>query len=371
MADDLFHVSISTGKWEAMVSNTLKKIVVVSVFTGLFTVAAFGQRCGKERWSVKTGTDSGAGGVDLANPQPATISQLISLPAPRPLPADTRFSPTENTVFAVNAILTDYKIETGATGDSDYHLVLMDDQGNTMVAEIPSPSCVDPSSRFVTQIAHARTEFDAQFSVTSSFQTANVPVQVTGVGFFDFFHNQHGAAPNVIELHPVLDIQFNPSPAASDFVVSISASAMHLDANGSSSLGISARTASGGSAPSVQFTVTGLPSGVSSQMSVGANGKMNLVLSAASNIPNGTFPITITGSANGRSHSQTVALNLASAPETLAGQQWEYRLISSTSEQDVLDQANRLGAQGWEMVRVVRVSGSPGWRAFFKRTIKD
>ena len=274
-------------------SNTLKKIVVVSVFTGLFTVAAFGQRCGKERWSVKTGTDSGAGGVDLANPQPATISQLISLPAPRPLPADTRFSPTENTVFAVNAILTDYKIETGATGDSDYHLVLMDDQGNTMVAEIPSPSCVDPSSRFVTQIANARTEFDAQFSVTSSFQTANVPVQVTGVGFFDFFHNQHGAAPNVIELHPVLDIQFNPSPAASDFVVSISPSAMHLDANGSSSLGISARTASGGSAPSVKFTVTGLPSGVSSQMSPGTNGKVNLVLSTASNIPNGTFPINL------------------------------------------------------------------------------
>jgi hypothetical protein len=146
---------------------------------------------------------------------------------------------------------------------------------------------------------------------------------------------------------------------------------MHLDANGSSSLGISAATASGSSATSVKFTVTGLPSGVSSQMSPGANGKMNLVLSAASNIPNGTFPITITGSANGRSHSQTVALNLSNAPETVAGEQWEYMFNSPTSEQDVVAQANKLGAQGWEMVSVVRVSGSPGWRAFFKRTIKD
>lgn len=168
--------------------RTWKKIVAISAFTGLFSVATFGQRCGKERWSVKTGTDSGAGQVNLANPQPANISDLIALAAPSPLPTDSRFSPTENTVFVVNATLTDYKLESGSTGDSDYHLVLMDDQGNTLVAEIPSPSCVDPSSPFVAQITNARSEFDAQFSATSSFQTANISVQVTGVGFFDFFH---------------------------------------------------------------------------------------------------------------------------------------------------------------------------------------
>jgi hypothetical protein len=353
------------------VQRTLKRILVIFVFTGLFTVSTFGQRCGKERWSVKTGTDSGAGQVNLANPQPANISDLVGLAAPSPLPTDTRFSPTENTIFVVNATLTDYKIESGATGDSDYHLVLMDDQGNTMVAEIPSPSCVDPSSPFVGQITNARSEFDAQFSVTPSFQTANVPVQVTGVGFFDFFHNQHGAAPNVIELHPVLDIQFNPSPATGDFVVSTAATAMHLHANSSSSVGITALPAKGGNAPSVKFAVTGLPSGVTSQIKPGATGKVNLVLSAASNVPNGTFPITVTGSANGRSRSQTVALNLSNAPETGGVQQWEYKVITSANEQDVIDQANKLGAQDWEMVSVVRVSGSPGWRAFFKRAMKD
>jgi hypothetical protein len=353
------------------VQRTLKKTLVISVFICLFTVATFGQRCGIERWSVKTGTDSGAGLVNLANPQPANIVDLIALAAPSPLPTDTRFSPTENTVFVVNATLTDYKIESGATGDSDYHLVLMDDQGNTMVAEIPSPSCVGPSSPFVGQITNARAEFDAQFSASSSFQTANVPVQVTGVGFFDFFHNQHGAAPNVIELHPVLDIQFNPSPAASDFVISTAATAMHLHANSSSSLGITAVPAKEGNTPSVKFVVTGLPSGVTSQINRGATGKMNLVLSAAANIPNGTFPITVTGSANGRSRSQIVALNLSNAPETGEVLQWEYKVITSANEQDVINQANKLGAQDWEMVSVVRVSGSPGWRAFFKRATKD
>lgn len=351
--------------------RTWRKIVAISAFTGLFSVATFGQRCGKERWSVKTGTDSGAGQVNLANPQPANISDLIALAAPSPLPTDTRFSPTENTVFVVNATLTDYKLESGSTGDSDYHLVLMDDQGNTMVAEIPSPSCVDPSSPFVAQITNARSEFDAQFSATSSFQTANISVQVTGVGFFDFFHNQHGAAPNVIELHPILDIQFNPSPATGDFVVSTAAPAMHLHANSSSSLGIAASPAKGGNAPSANFSVTGLPSGVTSQINPGASGKANLVLSAGSNVSNGTFPITVTGFANGRSRSQTVALNLSNAPEPGAVQQWEYKVITSASEQDVIDQANKLGSQNWEMVSVVRVTGSPGWRAFFKRAMKD
>ena len=36
----------------------------------------------------------------------------------------------------------------------------------------------------------------------------NVPVQVTGVLFFDFLHGQTGVAPNGIELHPILQITF-------------------------------------------------------------------------------------------------------------------------------------------------------------------
>src|SRR5439155_24932493 len=43
------------------------------------------------------------------------------------------------------------------------------------------------------------------------FLTANIPVRVVGVGLFDFFHHQRGAAPNVVELHPVLDITFQPT----------------------------------------------------------------------------------------------------------------------------------------------------------------
>ena len=53
-------------------------------------------RCGVERWSVKTGTDSDATQVRLTvGPTPTTISDLISLTPPHPIPKARRVSPTE------------------------------------------------------------------------------------------------------------------------------------------------------------------------------------------------------------------------------------------------------------------------------------
>ena len=80
-----------------------------------------------------------------------------------------------------------------------------------MIVEIPDPLCVGSSSPLLSGIQNARSQFDARYNVTTSFQTTNVPVTVTGVGFFDFLHGQTGVAPNGIELHAVLDIQFNGS----------------------------------------------------------------------------------------------------------------------------------------------------------------
>ncbi len=163
--------------------------------------------CGLERWSVKTGTDADAGLINLQSTTQTTIASLTSLPAPTTLPANNRIQPTETTVFQLHATLTEYKLES----DSDYHLILSDGAGNTMIAEMASPVCVGSSSVLLSGIQNARSEFDARYTTTSSFQTANVPVTVTGVGFFDFLHGQTGVAPNGIELHAVLDIQFDTS----------------------------------------------------------------------------------------------------------------------------------------------------------------
>jgi hypothetical protein len=348
------------------------KVLSVLALVSVDIPAAFGQRCGKERSSVKTGTDRDASKVDLCNPKATSISDLITLEPPNPLPTNSRFAPTEDIVFVVDATLTDFKLESGSTGDSDYHLVLQDDQGNTMIAEIPSPSCFGATSPFAGQIASVRAKFDGQFTASSSFKTANVPVRVTGVGIFDFFHNQHGAAPNMIEQHPVLDIAFNPGPAAGDFGLSVSPTAIHLHGGSSASVSVSAAPVGGsGPSPNVSYGVSGLPAGVTSRITPGSNGKANLALTATSAAPSGTFPVIVTGSADRRSHSQTIAVNLPGPPETSEEPQWEYRMITATSEQDVVDQSNQLGEQNWEPVSVVRVTGSPAWRAFFKRAKKD
>jgi len=167
--------------------------------------------CGVERWAVKTGTDSTAGGVNFT-PQDTTIAALRARVAPSPIPASTRVAPTETTTFKLtNVTLLEYKLES----DSDIHLVLREGAatdcaagGTCMIAEIPDSSCVGPGSAFAAGAAVARATFASSYTATGTFQSANVPVTLIGVGMFDFLHGQSGVAPNGIELHSVLGICF-------------------------------------------------------------------------------------------------------------------------------------------------------------------
>ena len=182
--------------------NVLGAVAVLAVLC----IDGFGQ-CGVERWPVKTGTDADSRLVNLNSVTSTTIANLVALPAPAKLP-ENRVQPTETTVFVLNATLTEFKLES----DSDYHLVISDPGGKTMIAEIPSPTCVGAGSPFATGISNARSEFNARFTATTSFKTANIPVQIKGVGFFDFLHGQTGVAPNGIELHPILGFACLASP---------------------------------------------------------------------------------------------------------------------------------------------------------------
>ncbi len=160
--------------------------------------------CGVERWSVKTGMDPDARLVNQRTTTPTNIVQMRALPAPAQPPLNARVKPVETTVWSLDALLVRYKQET----DSDYHLVLSDTGGRTMIAEIPSPTCVGPSSPFLPAMRAVRTTFTAAFHPGPSFQRVSVTVHVTGVGFFDFKHGQSGVAPNAIELHPILSIRW-------------------------------------------------------------------------------------------------------------------------------------------------------------------
>ena len=227
-------------------------------------------KAGTERWPVKTGQDQDrakvgknvVNGEDLgAGIVESTIEELASLPRP-PGMEDIRADPPEfQDVRDGVAEVTIWRIELDILGikheqDGDYHLVLGSRATpQQMIAEIPTPDAkFIGDSPWHDNIAQARNEIDdkivrhlspAAFSLVQGtfmphgampFQSAAAAgpevsfvtpppgsglaqplfqaatqrksVRITGVGFFDREHGASGAAPNVIELHPVLKIEW-------------------------------------------------------------------------------------------------------------------------------------------------------------------
>lgn len=265
-------------------------------------------QCGVERWSVKTGTDADVGKINLSSSTAQTILTMRSWTAPSPIPANNRVTPYETTQWTLNATLTQYKLET----DSDYHLVLADASGNTMIAEIPSPSCVGAGSPFGPGITNARNEFDAKYTATSSFKTANVPVQIKGVGMFDFLHGQTGVAPNGIEIHAVLDIIFNPTGA--DFTIGASPSAISV-VQGTSGPSTISTTKAGTFNSAISLSASGLPTGATASFSPSSiaapgSGSSTATITTSASTPAGTYPITVTGTGGGLTHTTTITLTV-------------------------------------------------------------
>jgi hypothetical protein len=276
----------------------------------LFLPARTFAQCGGERWSVKIGSDPDAGLVNLNNPTPTTVAALTALAAPNTIPDNKRVQPVETTLWVINATLKQYQKQA----DSDYHLLLTDGAGHQMIAEISSPSCVAPGSPFAAGVARARAQFDAKFNANSTLKTANVPVQITGVGFFDHLEGQVGVAPNGIELHPILDIVFNP---ANDF--SLTASSSTLNATQGSSVSTTISTSTTGSFnSSISLVASGLPAGTSatfspSSIAAPGSGSSLLTISVGSTTLAGTYNVSITGSGGSKSHSANIALTISSA----------------------------------------------------------
>jgi hypothetical protein len=222
------------------------------------------QSCGVERWSVKTGTDADVASVNLNSATPTSIATLRALAYPSPSPpSNNRVAPAETTQWVIQGTLVQYKLES----DSDYHVVIQDGAGNSMVTEIPypgsTPACVITSSPFLAGISSARCTFDTSFTATTSFQTANIPVRITGIGMFDFAHGQTGAAPNQIELHPIVDIAFpatSNAPTATGSNVNVQNGDASITFTSVSGAGTTTSTpidpSAAGTAPS-GFTLTG------------------------------------------------------------------------------------------------------------------
>ncbi|MGH9863532.1 MAG: hypothetical protein ACRD35_08925 [Candidatus Acidiferrales bacterium] len=128
--------------------------------------------------------------------------------APPSLPSSSRIALIETQVFQVTAFLLGFSEEE----DGDFHIVIadLDDPSKTMIVEIPSSICSGAcASGYTREFEEARLALVNNLGVPKKrFQRVVRVVTVTGVGFFDFIHGQTGVAPNGIELHPVLRIEF-------------------------------------------------------------------------------------------------------------------------------------------------------------------
>lgn len=150
--------------------------------------------CGVDRWGIKTLKDR----PRLMRARSTTIAHLISLRRPRRYPPPARL-PIEHQIFTVVAAVTLVQPET----DLDNHVYLASGP-SAMITETPSPICMAGANPYRRrQMANSR-------------RVARVcpRARVTGVAFFDHINGQTwGAAPNAIELHPVLDFACLPAEA--------------------------------------------------------------------------------------------------------------------------------------------------------------
>lgn len=174
--------------------------------------AAPADQCGVWRWSVKTLSDAAAEQVDFT-PRARTVNHLRQLNPPDALGTNTpRIGPHELRVYRIRARLIAFKRER----DRDFHVVIsqVNNASRTMVTEVVDPTCpgAQDSARVGTLQA-VRQEFIGLYGTPPSSGFREVPGRpvaiIVGVGFWDLCtgaHKPHGAAPNCIELHPVLDI---------------------------------------------------------------------------------------------------------------------------------------------------------------------
>jgi hypothetical protein len=215
----------------------MREWLVGTLVCGAAVARPLAAQCGgEERWAVKMAADPGSSQIAFQNPAVIALHDLVRLPRPvLPTDEETR-TPAEANVWVVEGRLVKFKQETSKTGDSDFHLVISDGtmlfsaggsgtqaSPHSVIAEIPDPDCVggrngtvSGPSRFATELTAVRAKFLQQFgAITSGWNDAQgIPVRLTGVEFFDRPHGQVGRALNGLELHPLLDIVFNPGPAA-------------------------------------------------------------------------------------------------------------------------------------------------------------
>jgi hypothetical protein len=160
--------------------------------------------CGVERWAVKTLSDPAASQVDFHG-RHRSVDYLRHLPRPDIGLDSPRQRPYEFRTYTVHVHLTAFVKED----DRDIHLIVSrpHHRHHTMITELPSVRCQGAANsikRHAMRRSRRRLIAACGKPSSSSFRTLHGVAKIKGVAFFDIPHGQSGAAPNYIELHPLL-----------------------------------------------------------------------------------------------------------------------------------------------------------------------
>jgi hypothetical protein len=169
----------------------------------------FVERCGTERWGIKTMSDPNAVRVKL-HPMRSSVDRLTELKVSGTLgPSRERIEPAELTTYRIRVRLVEARYVARPREDRDIHLVVRSmSSRRTMIVELADPACPGADvSRVHEQIFKARRAYESEcggLPPVRRFLALQGTATIEGVGFFDKNHGQIGRAEqNGIELHPV------------------------------------------------------------------------------------------------------------------------------------------------------------------------
>lgn len=169
--------------------------------------------CAGPRWPVKTMADPGPTSVDLGRVQETTVAALRRQEFTQVDRDTARVPGTETTLVRVTADLVSGRVSP----DGDLAVVVSapGSHGQTMTVEFPDPSCLGSRTPAAARAASvsSRGAFERACGRFGTSKTAlSGTTTLTGVRFLDTPHklkngvNARQAAPNEIELHPVLAV---------------------------------------------------------------------------------------------------------------------------------------------------------------------
>jgi hypothetical protein len=241
------------------------------------------------------GTPNGAGAFGPASTGPSDFSVTVN--------------PTNVSVAAgSNATAT---VSTAVTSGSSESVSLSASGLPSGVTASFSPSTVNSGSSSTLT-----------FSASSSAAAGNYSVTITGTG-------STGSHTATLTLSVT-------AAAANDFSLSVSPTSRSVTAGSGTTATVSTAVTSG-SAQTVSFGVTGLPTGVTasfSPSSVTAGSSSTLTISTSSSTVAGTYTLTITGTGSSATHTASFALAV-----TAAG--------ACTAAQKIVNPGFESGSTGW------------------------